>query len=832
MSRVVKRKIHKIKPVIEYSKRGRPHGKAAVEMQSYIGVLARTIVPLVDKKWTQLPKDLKEHIWEVVEMAYVVGQGFKKIVPSSAAKKWKDFKSILTRQFILPFTNDKEKLKEPPQLYNFIEKLKWDAFVASRLFPEFEAVHSEQSQRSEKCEYNHRLSRKGYVGLEDELEEAMNGEEINRSLLWKKVREDKHGNIPDPKVAEGKINWHSDCLWDNDIFTLSLGTPEHGGRVRGVGAGVSPNQFFNLSRHQRVKFVDKLKESVMEAVREESMWIEARAKEPVLEAVRAEREIMLKQFSQLIPNFDPNMLKIPIAPILLLPQEQSPTNPTSDKASCSGATNVKPLVLGEENAKNDADAAEKQQDEMLDLPPPLLALCHFVQTKLPKNETVKVNIPGEVFGYEHDTFILPDDILQVASMVEIGSTVIVVYMRYLFEYIKMANIVSLVDRLEKADGDQFFFVPYNPSHWVLIIVRPAKETVYYMDSLSNRSVDEDMRNIVNTAIKMYNSHVGKQSHSRLLGLKSHDCHILMQQLLHVAIRSVLEKPGRYTKILKGYVQNRTRPEGCIAERYIAEEAIEFCTEHLSDVSTIGVPSSQKMGVSKTLSGCTVSLFDRDLLNQAHLYVLENTEEVLPYIEEHMMFIKTTYPKFRRRIKWLQDKHNSTFIQWLHFQVQSELGEENNDISENLSAKDKNPIVSNMRFYGVIQEVWDLDYQKFRIPVLRCDWIDNTSGLVVDELGFTLVDLSKNGHRNDQFVIASQVKQVFFVDDPMYRGWSVVLSMPNIEYNDVIDDDVLGDIRIECEPFTRGIPNVDTFDDLVGEFESENIRDECGDMWID
>ncbi|KAI5312628.1 hypothetical protein L3X38_041801 [Prunus dulcis] len=132
--------------------------------------------------------------------------------------------------------------------------------------------------------------------------------------------------------------------------------------------------------------------------------------------------------------------------------------------------------------------------------------------------------------------------------------------------------------------------------------------------------------------------------SRLLGLKSHDCHTLMQQLLPVAIRSVLEKPARYMKVLKGYVQNRTRPEGCIAERYIAEEAVEFCTQHLSDVSTVGVPSSQKMGVSKPLSGCT------------------NTEEVLPYIEQHMIHIKTAYPKFRKRTKWLQDKHNSTFIQ--------------------------------------------------------------------------------------------------------------------------------------------------------------------------
>ncbi|VVA38859.1 PREDICTED: transposase, partial [Prunus dulcis] len=42
-----------------------------------------------------------------------------------------------------------------------------------------------------------------------------------------------------------------------------------------------------------------------------------------------------------------------------------------------------------------------------------------------------------------------------------------------------------------------------------------------------------------------------------------------------------------------------------------------------------------------------------------------------------------------------------------------------------SAKDKNPILSNMGFYGVIQEIWDLDYQKFTIPVFRCDWIDSS-----------------------------------------------------------------------------------------------------------
>ncbi|KAI5343500.1 hypothetical protein L3X38_011376 [Prunus dulcis] len=56
--RVVKRKLQKIKPVIEYNKRGKPYGPAHTEMQSYISVLARSKVPIVDKKWTEIPKDI------------------------------------------------------------------------------------------------------------------------------------------------------------------------------------------------------------------------------------------------------------------------------------------------------------------------------------------------------------------------------------------------------------------------------------------------------------------------------------------------------------------------------------------------------------------------------------------------------------------------------------------------------------------------------------------------------------------------------------------------------------------------------------------------------
>ena len=47
---------------------------------------------------------------------------------------------------------------------------------------------------------------------------------------------------------------------------------------------------------------------------------------------------------------------------------------------------------------------------------------------------------------------------------------------------------------------------------------------------------------------------------------------------------------RYMKVLKSFVRNRNRPEGCIAEAQICEEAVEFCSNFLSGLDSIGLGS--------------------------------------------------------------------------------------------------------------------------------------------------------------------------------------------------------------------------------------------------
>ncbi|KAI5337093.1 hypothetical protein L3X38_016362 [Prunus dulcis] len=385
----------------------------------------------------------------------------------------------------------------------------------------------------------------------------MPGVEIDRSTLWKRARQDKHGNIPDPKVAEkaklidelqkqvseGKVSVYG----SNDVLTMALG-PEHPGRVSGVGAGISPRQYFYLPKPQRMSFDDRLNDSLRVLLQEETKKMEAKAREEALrmeartkQLVEAEREHFLSQLSQLIPNFDPSMLKPRIS--------QSPKNPMSDKASCSGGDGKHQEEEKKDTAKNgkhqeDEEKEEEKHDDKvievgdysnMEAPSSLKTLCRYVETTLvPEDKTLQFTIDKEVFGRERDTFLLPEDITQLAGMEEIGATVVAVYMRYLHDVLKQANMCSMVGfidpatvsansgtiadrsrlvaaRLQKTDGEQIFMMPYNPGrHWILLIVRVKRETVYFLDSLpENRVVDEEAKNIVNSAIKIYNSHIAR-----------------------------------------------------------------------------------------------------------------------------------------------------------------------------------------------------------------------------------------------------------------------------------------------------------------------------------
>jgi len=59
----------------------------------------------------------------------------------------------------------------------------------------------------------------------------------------------------------------------------------------------------------------------------------------------------------------------------------------------------------------------------------------------------------------------------------------------------------------------------------------------------------------------------------------------------------------------------------------------------------------------------------------------------------------------------------------------------------------------MTYYGVIQEIWEVDYTMFTIPLFKCKWFDNKSNVKMDESGVTLVDFRKVGYQDEPFIMA-------------------------------------------------------------------------------
>ena len=120
-----------------------------------------------------------------------------------------------------------------------------------------------------------------------------------------------------------------------------------------------------------------------------------------------------------------------------------------------------------------------------------------------------------------------------------------------------------------------------------------------------------------------------------------------------------------------------------------------------------------------------------------------------------------------------------------------------------SASDNNPIQACMPYYGVIQDIWELDYGEFRVPLFKCQWVNGNTGVRQEKMGFTLVDLKKVGYKDDPFIMASQARQVFYVEDPYDCRWSVVLQGRTISIGHHIDGSTLDVTNIP--PFSKDMP---------------------------
>jgi len=104
---------------------------------------------------------------------------------------------------------------------------------------------------------------------------------------------------------------------------------------------------------------------------------------------------------------------------------------------------------------------------------------------------------------------------------------------------------------------------------------------------------------------------------------------------------------RSMKILKGYVKNQYHTEASMIERYNVEESVEFCSDYMEKAKPIGVPQRSwlnRCSISNNIRGVSVVSKDREEFMQAYLYILNNTNEVMPYLSAHKVIVKENNPR--------------------------------------------------------------------------------------------------------------------------------------------------------------------------------------------
>jgi hypothetical protein len=118
---------------------------------------------------------------------------------------------------------------------------------------------------------------------------------------------------------------------------------------------------------------------------------------------------------------------------------------------------------------------------------------------------------------------------------------------------------------------------------------------------------------------------------------------------------------RYMAVLKKYVRNCSRPEGCIAKGYGIEEVIEFCVDFIDDLSPIGVPMSHHEGRLKG-KGILGRKCNMHIPNNKIRMVLHNSSLLALYIEEHMNIARSENPG--KSETWITRHHLDIFAVWV------------------------------------------------------------------------------------------------------------------------------------------------------------------------
>lgn len=221
---------------------------------------------------------------------------------------------------------------------------------------------------------------------------------------------------------------------------------------------------------------------------------------------------------------------------------------------------------------------------------------------------------------------------------------------------------------------------------------------------------------------------------------------------------------RMNGFIKGYVRNRAHPDGSIVQGFLTEEFISFCKNYLNedDPRPVGLPANKHLG---RFEGVGHNAGKRELdadqddrrtdFNRAHLVALQHMNEVEPWVDQHITMIKSRVDKPMTEEEVFR-AHNSSFARWFKDQIDANPPPMTSGVDKMILSLSYGPAPNLMtyqkydingytfsteerdkrsdyqnsgvtmesytgeekkRYYGRIEEIWELDYVGEKLPML-------------------------------------------------------------------------------------------------------------------
>ncbi|KAH1210053.1 hypothetical protein GmHk_15G044431 [Glycine max] len=309
---------------------GKADGTHKKKLRTYLGIVARDKVDITYKNWKEVPSAQKDLIWEDIQAEFDILEASdsrtKRKLLQTVGERWRQFKSDLTRKWALAADQDGVKDTDARMKAQAIQKQNTAPHVLSRGGYDY----LEQKLLAEKTKK--KMQEAAQSGSVDGVIEPPSP--VKRHVKWKMARTKKTGEMMTEaakEIAEKIDSFEEQATQGSfvphgrqDVLAAAIGRPEHPGRVRAAGAGVTIKQYFE-SAPRTSRSASSLPPDELHQLTQQ---IRDQLEETITEKVT--RQVMAS-FSQLQSQMQSQGLAVPPEPLV----GPGPSGPrVSTKGSC------------------------------------------------------------------------------------------------------------------------------------------------------------------------------------------------------------------------------------------------------------------------------------------------------------------------------------------------------------------------------------------------------------------------------------------------------------------------------------------------------------------